>query len=191
MGSKHDVKISEIATDVVGADGWYVSINAAKLTAEIIPSEPPTFEAVIPYAFSAKVVTFQQDRSAWAKIPLREKLGQNGSKGSVRNVDLDADPHTQISGTSCADITRFPLGKRGLRQTLKLIMDRSKRIRKLTKALTVSAAERGGSCSLERIYDPETGRADFNYVELTMLPSLEEKFVSEDGGPAALADEWL
>lgn len=102
VGSKHDVKISEIATDVVGADGWYVSINAAKLTAEIIPSEPPTFEAVIPYAFSAKVVTFQQDRSAWAKIPLGEKLGQNGQKGSVLSVDLDADPHTQISGTSGA-----------------------------------------------------------------------------------------
>lgn len=102
VGSKHDGKIAEIATDVVGADGWYVNTNAAKLTAEIIPADPPTFDAIIPYPFSTPVTTFQQDPSAWAKIPLGEKLGQNGSKGSTLNVDLDAAPHTQISGTSGA-----------------------------------------------------------------------------------------
>lgn len=102
VGSKHDGKITEIATDVVGADGWYVNINPAKLTAEIIPSDPPSFDSIIPYPFSTPVATFQQDPSAWAKVPLGEKLGQNGSKGSTLNVDLDAAPHTQISGTSGA-----------------------------------------------------------------------------------------
>jgi hypothetical protein len=38
-------KIEEVATSVVGREGWYADIDARKLTASIIPSEPPTFPA--------------------------------------------------------------------------------------------------------------------------------------------------
>lgn len=41
-------KLDEVATSVVGREGWYVTIDAQKLTASIIPSNPPTFPAVIP-----------------------------------------------------------------------------------------------------------------------------------------------
>lgn len=37
----------------------------------------------------------------------------------------------------------------------------------------------------------KTGRADFNYVELTILPSPEEKFANEEGGHIAVAEGWL
>lgn len=127
-----------------------------------------------------RLVTSQGDQTVTVEA-------RRGKAVDMTSLLFQAEAQMLKSG----DITRFPLGKRGLRQTLKLTMDRSKRIRKLTKALTVSATERGASCSLERIYDPETGRADFNYVELTMLPTLEEKFVKEEGGPAALAEGWL
>ncbi|WP_375000095.1 hypothetical protein [Aeromicrobium sp. CTD01-1L150] len=47
MPSKHDDKLTEVATGVVGRHGWYVDINVAELTAHIIPAEPPTFPAAI------------------------------------------------------------------------------------------------------------------------------------------------
>lgn len=48
VGSKHDAKLEEVATTVVGRDGWYVDVNAQRLTARIVPSEPPTFPEVFP-----------------------------------------------------------------------------------------------------------------------------------------------
>ena len=45
--SKHDDKLEEVATTVVGFEGWYVTINPKLLTAEIVPSDPPTFPPVI------------------------------------------------------------------------------------------------------------------------------------------------
>lgn len=44
---RHNEKIEEVATEVVGEDGWYVKINARKLTASLIPSKPPTFPSAI------------------------------------------------------------------------------------------------------------------------------------------------
>lgn len=45
--SKHDDKLNEVAVAVVGRFGWYVEADPAKLTARIIPSDPPTFPEVI------------------------------------------------------------------------------------------------------------------------------------------------
>ena len=47
--SRHDRKLAEVATGVVGRDGWYVDVDPRALTASIIPGKPPTFPAVIPY----------------------------------------------------------------------------------------------------------------------------------------------
>jgi len=47
--SKHDKKLDEVATSAVGSDGWYVHVDVQKLTASIIPSDPPTFPSLIPY----------------------------------------------------------------------------------------------------------------------------------------------
>lgn len=49
MPSKHDAKLEEVATAVVGRDGWYLQVDTQKLTASLIPSEPPTFPKSIPY----------------------------------------------------------------------------------------------------------------------------------------------
>lgn len=47
--SKHDKKLEEVATAVVGREGWYVDTDPGKLTASIIPADPPTFPPVVPY----------------------------------------------------------------------------------------------------------------------------------------------
>lgn len=44
---RHNEKIEEVATHVVGEDGWYVKVNARQLTASLIPSKPPTFPSAI------------------------------------------------------------------------------------------------------------------------------------------------
>lgn len=49
VGSKHDNKLDEVATTVVGRDGWYVQVNAQRLTASLIPADPPTFPPAIPF----------------------------------------------------------------------------------------------------------------------------------------------
>ena len=47
--SKHDKKLEEVATVVVGSAGWYVDTDPAALKASMVPSEPPTFPPVVPY----------------------------------------------------------------------------------------------------------------------------------------------
>ncbi len=42
-------KLDEVATVVVGRPGWYTRIDAQKLTASLIPADPPTFPAIIPF----------------------------------------------------------------------------------------------------------------------------------------------
>lgn len=45
--SKAD-KLDEVATEVVGRPGWYARIDAQRLTASLIPADPPTFPPAIP-----------------------------------------------------------------------------------------------------------------------------------------------
>lgn len=99
--SKHDVKIDEVVTTAVGAYGWYVETDTAKLTAKIIPAEPPTFDPAVPYPFNAKIPA-NPPKDFWARIPIGEKLGGRGVRGGVLDVDLLAAPHVQLSGTSGA-----------------------------------------------------------------------------------------
>ena len=48
--SRHDRKLTEVATSVVGGDGCFVDADPRALRASLVPGEPPSFPAVIPYA---------------------------------------------------------------------------------------------------------------------------------------------
>lgn len=102
MPSKHDSKLEEVATSVVGRDGWYVKVNAQKLTASIVPSAPPTFPAMIPTPMD-NVVKFDHTKKETFKIPLGMKLPPAGQTvGETFYLDMNAGAHLQIGGTSGA-----------------------------------------------------------------------------------------
>lgn len=100
MPSKHYSKLEEVATGVVGNDGWYVKVNAQKLTASIIPSAPPTFPAMIPTPMKS-VVKFDHTNKETFKIPLGMKLPAAGETvGETFYLDMNAGAHAQIGGIS-------------------------------------------------------------------------------------------
>lgn len=93
--SKHDDKLGEVATQIVGREGWYVDTDPQRLTAAIIPSDPPTFAGAIAYPI-ATLRNAPRD-----KVRLGEKLGKPGDTANEPLwVDFEAAPHIQISGTS-------------------------------------------------------------------------------------------
>jgi len=94
--SKHDAKLEEVAVAVVGHEGWYVSTNAKRLTARIVPSDPPTFPAAIPYPLGVKKF---DAKAAW-RIPVGTTLGGNGHEGSVLELDFDGTPGALVVGTA-------------------------------------------------------------------------------------------
>lgn len=101
MPSKHDSKLEEVASEVVGKEGWYVTTNPAKRTAQIIPSEPSTFPRAIAYPFKQPVNQFTPGSKDWAKLPIGMNLPDAGKKvGTPFMLDLSKAPHTQLSGTS-------------------------------------------------------------------------------------------
>lgn len=93
VGSKHDDRLAEVATSVVGAPGWYVEVDAARLTAQIIPSEPPTFPEVIPSPM---------DRLGHGSIDVTEfgmVLPQPGATtGPAVWIDWAANPWALVAG---------------------------------------------------------------------------------------------
>lgn len=100
MPSKHDAKLEEVATSVVGNDGWYVKVNAQKLTASIIPSAPPTFPGMIPTPMD-NVVKFDHTKKETYKIPLGMKLPAPGETvGETFFLDMNAGAHAQLGGIS-------------------------------------------------------------------------------------------
>jgi hypothetical protein len=98
--SKHYDKLQEVAEAVVGVDGWYVVADAQKLTARIVPSDPPTFPGTVPYPFRQKIPAMNPSRVDWASIPLGIKLGQAQEPGEQLCIDLSASAHCQVSGIS-------------------------------------------------------------------------------------------
>jgi hypothetical protein len=100
MPSKHYSKLEEVATGVVGNDGWYVRVNAQKLTASIIPSAPPTFPGMIPTPMDS-VVKFDHTNKETFKIPLGMKLPAAGETvGETFALDMNAGAHAQLGGIS-------------------------------------------------------------------------------------------
>lgn len=97
--SKHFDKLQEVAEAVVGQDGWYVTVNAQKLRAEIIPSAPPTFPPAIPYPF-AKQKGSPKDLDWVLRVPLGVTLGYGENPGDTLYLDLDATPGGLVAGTA-------------------------------------------------------------------------------------------
>jgi hypothetical protein len=98
--SKHESKLQEVAESVVGVEGWYVTADAQKLVAKIIPANPPTFPGSIPYPFSQRLPKFDPRGDMWGKIPVGVKLGHGETKGEQLCVDLGSTAHAQIAGIS-------------------------------------------------------------------------------------------
>ena len=97
--SKHDDKLEEVATAVVGAEGWFVETDPKALTATIVPGEPPTFPPLIPYPFKKAVPRFDPTVASWARIPLGLTLGRTGGEaGPELTTDFATAPHLQVQG---------------------------------------------------------------------------------------------
>lgn len=97
--SKHDDKLDEVATAVVGREGWYVDIDPQTLKASILPGEPPTFPAVVPYPFRVGKPTLDVNEDRWAHIPLGVTLGKTGAQlGPELVTDFVLSPHMSIQG---------------------------------------------------------------------------------------------
>jgi replicative DNA helicase len=89
--SKHDEKLQEVA-EIVGALGWFVRTDPAKLTAEIIPSAPPTFPEVLPTPMAA--LGADLDRT-----PIGLKLPRPGRElGEPLFIDWTASAHLMLAG---------------------------------------------------------------------------------------------
>lgn len=98
--SKHDKALTEIAESVIGHFGWYIETNPKHLKLEIIPSEPPTFPAVIPYPFN-RPPQFAVDTKDWALIPIGMKLPPPGeSRGELFTLDMKSGAHVLGGGLS-------------------------------------------------------------------------------------------
>jgi len=99
--SKHDDKMQEVAEAVVGREGWFVRVNAQDLTAELVPSSPPTFPPVLAYPFGKAVPAYNAAAGDWARIPIGERLPKLGSNtGEPLATDFLANPMMQISGVT-------------------------------------------------------------------------------------------
>ena len=106
--SKHESKLEEVAVNVVGHEGWYVKVDAKKLTASIIPSEPPTFPAMIPTPMG-KVPPFDHTKKDSFRLPLGMKLPPAGeTAGETFYLDMSGSAvHTQVGGLSGAGKSVF------------------------------------------------------------------------------------
>ncbi len=98
MPSKHDTKLQEVATAVVGGEGWYVRTDPRSLVAELVPSVPPTFPPTIGYPM-VKPERFDIGDERWAQIPLGHMLAEpGGTDGELLIADFVANPAMQVSG---------------------------------------------------------------------------------------------
>lgn len=97
MPSKHDEKLDEVATAVVGQMGWYVKADPKHLRAEVIPAQPPTFPGAIPYPLDEKPA--HGDNA----LPLGEILSERAvDPRRPLILDLGENPHSAINGISGA-----------------------------------------------------------------------------------------
>lgn len=96
--SRHDDKLAEVAEGVIGAPGWFVAANPAKLTAHITPADPPTFPPVIPYPFN-KSAKARTGGAVW-QVPIGRVLGRDGKDGKELALDFDGTPGCLIVGTA-------------------------------------------------------------------------------------------
>lgn len=100
--AKHDVKLEEVATSVVGRPGWYLDIDVRKLQMKIVPAELPTFPAMISYD-AAIAKRFAKDDN---KLLFGKSLPPTGDQdGEWLAIDVAQTPHFTINGTTGAGKT--------------------------------------------------------------------------------------
>lgn len=93
MPSRHDARLDEVATSVIGSPGWRVEVDGPHLRAEVVPGEPPTFPPAIPYPFGSAPDPML--------LPIGQRLGRSGADyGPEVAVDLEANPHMLVAGTT-------------------------------------------------------------------------------------------
>ncbi|OZB80767.1 MAG: hypothetical protein B7X41_17500, partial [Microbacterium sp. 14-71-5] len=86
--SKHDDKLQEVA-EILGQFGWYFSGDAAKLTGEVVPAEPPAFEPVYEFDFASLPPRPNVlDEDLW-RLPLGVALGGRGAPNIPVQVSFD------------------------------------------------------------------------------------------------------
>lgn len=94
--SKHDEKLAEVASEIIGKPGWYVETAPSELTATIIPSSPPTFEPVLPYPMDALP---KPGSAVMPPLPIGETLAERGDRpNGTLTLDFADAPHSQIAG---------------------------------------------------------------------------------------------
>lgn len=99
--SQHDGKLLDVATGVIGGDGWYVETDPVRRTAVIAKGTPPTFKASIPMPPIKKIVPYDPATKTWSRLPIGMALGTPAHPaGSVLHTDFAANPSLQISGTA-------------------------------------------------------------------------------------------
>jgi hypothetical protein len=99
--SKHDDKLDEVATAVIGREGWYVDANAQTLKASFIPADPPTFPPAIKHPLKGGDGTLIMANDNWANVPIGMTLARPGDDvGHVLAANLFVTPHGLISGTT-------------------------------------------------------------------------------------------
>jgi len=89
--SKHDTKLDEVATTVVGQPGWYTQVDPATSTVQMIPAELPTFQKGYPYPFSEPTADI-------FRVPVGVALGGNGRPNETAFVDLDGTAGVLVTG---------------------------------------------------------------------------------------------
>ena len=91
--SKHEAKLEEVTTHVIGRFGWYIQIDSQNSRASIIPSQPPTFPAVVPMDLS------KLGNGSLDKTPFALKLPAPGKQASeVAFVDWTMSPYVILGG---------------------------------------------------------------------------------------------
>ncbi|WP_171006193.1 FtsK/SpoIIIE domain-containing protein [Microbacterium sp. 4NA327F11] len=98
--SKHDDKLTEVAELIVGRPGWYFTSNPSTLTAEIIPSIPPTFAPIVGYPLE---ILPRPAGESLAPLPIGEALADRGDQANeTMFLDFAAAPHMQLGGIAGA-----------------------------------------------------------------------------------------
>ncbi len=99
--SKHDTKLQEVAETAVGRFGWYFTVDPKTLVAQIIPSDPPTFPAAVPFPFDAVRPVKAFDKTGDEErftLALALGLGQPGEKNVPVPMSLDGSNSVLIVG---------------------------------------------------------------------------------------------
>ncbi|KQO98663.1 hypothetical protein ASF30_11415 [Leifsonia sp. Leaf264] len=92
--AKHDEKLQATVETDIGREGWYIKTDSNRLTAEIIPSEPPTFSPMIGYPIQ------NLGRLSREFTPFGMKLPKPGEEtGELAGIDWVSQAFGIVAGT--------------------------------------------------------------------------------------------